>query len=441
MKKILLSLLVSILCSTCVNASEISKFVKQTSFGIGSDIGIYAIDKTNDKILYQKNINHELNPASILKVISFAAAYDVLGSDYEFKTSLYKDSSNNYYIKLGGDVLLNEDNLVELISHLKNKKINEIYIDDSIFSKDKYPSSWLEEDKWPTLGALTPYIIDNNRVKIALHRSSLAKKVDIIQNDKYQFPIINELKIDDIHKFKIERQYGENSPIINFIGSISKDVEFNLPVLNPEINFNIKLRYALEKNNVVYLNKIEAKKIPQEACEIAFVSHNINQISRLILHNSNNFASEIVARVAAAKYYNYQKEVDENDVSNMIYSIFSPYYSIKDVVIDASGVSRKNKLCPKTIGNILTKILADEEFKKLLATSNQGTLSQRLLFLKDNLRAKTGTLREYSSLCANFTTRNNNDIILISIVQNSPKRKALLKDYENRLVGLIYKKY
>jgi D-alanyl-D-alanine carboxypeptidase len=189
------------------------------------------------------------------------------------------------------------------------------------------------------------------------------------------------------------------------------------------------------------LNKIEVKKTPLEAKEIAYVGHSINQISKLILHNSNNFASEIVARVAAAKYFNFQKEVDENDVSNMIYSIFSPYYSTKDVVADASGVSRKNKLCSKTIGNILSKVLTNEEFKKLLATSNQGTLSQRMLFLKDNLRAKTGTLREYSSLCACFTTRNNNDVILVSIVQGSSKRKALLKDYENKLVGLIYKKY
>ena len=94
-----------------------------------------------------------------MKVISFAAAYDVLGSDYEFKTSLYKDCLNNFYVKLGGDVLLNEDNLIELISNLKNQKINEIYVDDSIFDKEKYPSTWLEEDKWPNQRAITPYII------------------------------------------------------------------------------------------------------------------------------------------------------------------------------------------------------------------------------------------------------------------------------------------
>ncbi len=441
MKKIFLSLLVSFLFCFPTFADEISKFVKKTAFGVGSDIGIYIIDKTNDKVIYNKNIYDEFNPASILKVVSFSAAYEVLGSEYEFKTSLYKDNLNNFYVKLGGDVLLNQDDLINLISNLKNQKINQIYIDDSIFDKEKYPASWLEEDKWPNQRAITPYIIDNNMVKISLHRSSLAKNVDIIQHDKYQISIINELKVADTHKFEISRQYGEELPIVNFQGTIAKDVELNLPVINPEINFNVKLRYALEKNGIIYSNKIIAKKTPTQAIEVANVSHKIEQISKLILHNSNNFAAEVVAKVAAAKYINYQKEATFEDSINMVNSIFSPYYSIKDNIVDVSGVSRQNLLCPKTIGNILSKVLEDENFSKLLATSNQGTLAQRLLFLKDNLKGKTGTLRNYSSLFANFTTRNNTQIVLISIVQNSSKRKALLKDFENRLIGLIYKKY
>jgi len=441
LKKIFLSLLVSFLFCFPTFADEISKFVKKTAFGVGSDIGIYIIDKTYDKVIYDKNIYDEFNPASILKVVSFAAAYDILGSEYEFKTSLYKDDLNNFYVKLGGDVLLNQDDLVSLISNLKNQKINKIYIDDSIFDNEKYPKTWLEEDKWPSQRAITPYIIDNNMVKISLHRSSLAKNVDIIQHDKYQISIINELKVADNHKFEILRQYGEELPIVNLQGTIAKDVDITLPVLNPEINFNVKLNYALEKNNIVYLNKINVKKAPQDAIEIAYVGHKIDEISKLILHNSNNFATEVVAKVAAAKYINYQKEATFDDAINMVNSIFSPYYSIKDNIVDVSGVSRKNLLCPKTIGNILSKVLEDGNFSKLLATSNQGTLAQRLLFLKGNLKGKTGTLRNYSSLFVNFETRNKTDIVLISIVQNSSKRKALLKDFENRLVSLIYKKY
>jgi D-alanyl-D-alanine carboxypeptidase len=86
----------------------------------------------------------------------------VLGADYELETALYEDLDKNIYLKLSGDVLLTQDNLNKLISKLKNKQINNIYIDDSIFAREKYPASWLEEDKWPNQRMISPYIIDKN---------------------------------------------------------------------------------------------------------------------------------------------------------------------------------------------------------------------------------------------------------------------------------------
>ena len=106
------------------------------------------------------------------------------------------------------DFFKNKD-LNNLIANLKDLKINEIYIDDSVFDKTPYPTTWLDEDKWPNQGMITPYIIDNNTVKIAINRSSLAKKVDIIQEDEYKIPFINELKIGEKQDIKIARLYGQ----------------------------------------------------------------------------------------------------------------------------------------------------------------------------------------------------------------------------------------
>jgi D-alanyl-D-alanine carboxypeptidase len=76
-----------------------------------------------------------------------------------------------------------------------------------------------------------------------------------------------------------------------------------------------------------------------------------------------------------------------------------------------------------------------------MPTANQGTLSNRMMFLENNLRAKTGTLANMSSIMGSFTTRENKDIVFCVIVQNSPERKALLKNFENSLVGIIYKEF
>ena len=76
-----------------------------------------------------------------------------------------------------------------------------------------------------------------------------------------------------------------------------------------------------------------------------------------------------------------------------------------------------------------------------MAKPGEGTLTQRLLPVKDNLRAKTGTLSKMSSITGSVKTQKGNDVLFTIIVQNSPKRKAVLKNFENTIIGIIYRKY
>ena len=91
--------------------------------------------------------------------------------------------------------------------------------------------------------------------------------------------------------------------------------------------------------------------------------------------------------------------------------------------------------------NCLKFLLTIDGFKELMSTSKQGTLSERLLFLENNIRAKTGTLSKMSGFVGTLKTMQNKDILFCILTQNSSKRKAILKNFENTLVGLIYRKY
>ena len=112
-----------------------------------------------------------------------------------------------------------------------------------------------------------------------------------------------------------------------------------------------------------------------------------------------------------------------------------------EIIHDASGVSRKNFLSAKTISMIFSNLIENPDFKKLLLGANQGTMKDRLTFLKDNLKVKTGTMNKLSSLCGVLKTRQGNEIVFATVVQNSKKRNSLLKNFENTLIGIIYKKY
>ena len=50
-------------------------------------------------------------------------------------------------------------------------------------------------------------------------------------------------------------------------------------------------------------------------------------------------------------------------------------------------------------------------------------------------------MRKLSAICADVKTRNDNEILITAIIQDENKRKALLKNFENSLIGIIYKHY
>lgn len=449
MKKIITFFICAYLIILPVSAKSIDKVIAQSDLGLRSSLSVYVVNANTNKEIYKKNELRLLNPASILKLLTFATSYKVLGENYQFTTSIYKHN-NDLYLKLACDTLLSSDDLVNLFKDLKTKydisKIDNIFVDDTIINKYlPYPSGWMQDDIWPYSRPITPYIIDNNYVKIAIKRSSLATKVDIIQNDNYKLPIINDLKLDldnsKTQEIKIERMYGDDSTIIKFSGIINKDAMVDLPVLKPEINFDIKLRKALEKNSINYENKIINKKTPKDALEIASVSHSIEDVSKSILLNSSSFAAETVFRAAAAKHINYSQSATAQDAIDMFYEINSAYSKEYIKIADGSGVSRYNLMSAKTAVEIFNRLNKETNVAKLMATANQGTLKNRMLFLEDNLRAKTGTLSNMSALIGTLKTKKGKEVIFCTIIQNSSKRRAILKNFENELITSIYRRY
>ncbi len=445
MKKTFITILSFLFVSLSAFANSVDKCIKDANFELKSTVGVYVENIDKGDVVYKKNEQKLLNPASILKLLSFGAAYKVLGEDYEFETSLYKDDKNNIYLKLGGDTLLSQGDLNELFSKLKSNfdvtKINSIYIDDTIIDKAPYPKGWMEEDTWPNQRAITPYIVDKNFTPIAIKRSSLATKVDIIQNDDYKIPIINELKLSDKQKIEIKRLYGENSSIVNFIGTVSQDEIINLPVLNPEIHFNIKVQKAIKKNGINYFKKITSKKMPKNVKKIAFVSHVIEDISKDILYNSDNFCAEVIFKVAAAKYFNFEKTASFDDALKMFNDIYKDYITEGIIITDGSGVSRYNLLNCEFLSKSLIMLFKETNLKDLMVGADEGTMKNRLILLKDNLKVKTGTLSNMSSIAGILTTRKDKNLVFCIIVQNSPKRKAILKNFEDTLIALLYRKY
>ena len=75
------------------------------------------------------------------------------------------------------------------------------------------------------------------------------------------------------------------------------------------------------------------------------------------------------------------------------------------------------------MSEFLVKIADNEEFVNSMATAGEGTLATRMLYFRDNLRAKTGTLSDVSTIAGYITSRNGKRYAF-DIMINDPKSKS-----------------
>ena len=87
------------------------------------------------RIIYSKNADVLLVPASILKIITSLAAFHYLGDDYRFCTEFYIDKNLNMKVKGYGDPLLVSETLFEVSKEVAKRinKINDLVVDNSFF--------------------------------------------------------------------------------------------------------------------------------------------------------------------------------------------------------------------------------------------------------------------------------------------------------------------
>lgn len=127
---------------------------------------LYVIDARTGKLVFDKNSQVGLAPASTQKIITSVTAFELLGKEYRYKTELGYDGKidngilkGNLYIIGSGDPTLGsvrwngtkEGSIMKkIISSVQKEGINKIagnvYFDESKFSIQPVPEGWIWQD-------------------------------------------------------------------------------------------------------------------------------------------------------------------------------------------------------------------------------------------------------------------------------------------------------
>ena len=435
MKKFITLTILFFLLILSVDAKSIDRRIDSQIRNSGinkSSIAISIKDIDKNRVVYKLNDNILMHPASVQKLLTIVPVMEVLGDDYKLSTTIYQRGDNGYLIKLGADPYLSSSDLENLVKKINREKITTIYIDDTVIEPKDWGEGWQwDDDLNVSMPRFNSYNLDGNVYKLTIMPTEKNKQAQIINQNKIPLSLYNNILTGDKNNISIFRDNINAPNILKLDGTVSRTVVKTIPNNNLKKYFDYKLKTTLEDNRIYLKNPYVKSSVKSTDGYVFSISHPIEKAVEDVLLNSNNMVIESISKLGGSKYY--KKQGTDKDVINLCNEYFQKqgldYSRIR--LVDSSGVSKNNLVDADFISEFLLKN-KDNSTLKNMAAPGQGTLTGRMLPIKDNLKAKTGTLSDISSIAGYVTSKNGRKYafcIIINDPQSTNSEKKGLEDY------------
>ena len=354
----------------------------------------------NGHIVYSKNVDTLLIPASTLKIFTALVAIHYLGPDYKFVTEFYVDRYSNLKIKGYGDPLLISEAVVKMIHLLsmrlsaKHSIINDLILDDSYFGvQTVIPGVNVSYE---------PYDAPNGALCVNFNTVNFKRnKNGVYVSAESQTPllpfILPRIKDSQIGHGRIVLSSQRNE-ITRYAGNL--------------------FLYFLKKEGVRLKGGIRLGKIQKEVDKLIYryvSSFSLIQILSKLFEYSNNFIANQLFITAGSKAYGPPGNLDKGVRAALLYAkniIGIDYVQIEE----GSGISRNNR------------ISARDFYKILIAFIPHYFLLQQT----DKMFYKTGTLEGIHTR-AGYIKKKNGELYPFVLMINTPgKSPKLMMDIIQR---------
>lgn len=194
-----------------------------------------------------------------------------------------------------------------------------------------------------------------------------------------------------------------------------------------------------------YYAPIKNANLPQNNIYlVGEICHELPEALNAILKSSNNLVAETLFKLGGAVWAESQG-TSENSLKML--NAYLDKLNIKNddiKIVDGSGVSKNNLVTADFMTEFLVIKSKDtnfEDFKNYLPTAGEGTLKNRMLYFKDNLKAKTGTLSDTSAIAGYLTSRKGKTYAFDIMINDAKSTPADKKNLEEQVLRLIYTNY
>lgn len=421
----------------------------------GITIGVQ-VNKAKDKSqLFSYNANKSFNPASVMKVVTSTAALTYLGGSFEYKTSFTTDSFSrgiihNLYIKGVGDPSLVEERLWRIAKDLRVrgvKKIEgDIIIDNSLF--DSFNFSGKENGSTRAYNAsISPFAINFNSFAIVAKNYGGGVMEVHIDPPTHYFDLKSNIRPSGNH-ISIARSYKGGKEYVNASGGVSREKIKYANASNPLQYAGSTLVWVLNQMGIEFNGKIKQGKAPGAKKIVVDKSKPLSLIIRDLNKFSNNFTAEMILKTMAAKKTGVPGTTAKGASLLKSFVTSLGVDSNEFAIFNGSGLSRNNRLSPNSLNHVLLAAYKNNKIRSdfiasLSIAGTDGTLKSRLKSagLLGNVKAKTGTLHDVSSLSGFLQTKNKNMVAFTILVNGSGVGSGSYFGMQEKLLMDIYKSF
>ena len=418
--------------------------------------GAMVVSLTRGDTLYAHNEGEEMVPASTMKLLTSALAFEQFGPTYQFSTDALRDGTvgpdgtltGNLYIRGDGDPALSGkflpggpeapmNRLADLVASQGIKRVTGDVIGDATgFDDQKIPEGWLSRYLQAGYAArVSALSLNENLVAVAVTPSTAGKPATVrLEPSTSAIPLVSNVRTVAGGGARLGfRKLGDGTIQANgSIGTRAGTRKYVYIVEDPASFTTGAFKNALIARGVAVDGGIRLGKTPPTATKVAsLLSPPLASMIAVMNRESVNHYAELLFRNAARG----PKRDATGTVANAS-SLLDTFFASKIgtdtshlVFADGSGLSTLDRVTPRAqvqlLGYAHRAPWGPWLHSSLPVAGDSELLKRRMRNTpaEGNLHAKTGTTNEVIAL-AGYVTAVNGEVLAFSFLYNGRDRRT-----------------
>jgi D-alanyl-D-alanine carboxypeptidase/D-alanyl-D-alanine-endopeptidase (penicillin-binding protein 4) len=411
--------------------------------------GVMAVSLTRGDTLFMHNAGTPLMPASTMKMLTSAAAFEQFGPRYQFSTDVLYDGTlgpdgtltGNVYLRGDGDPSLSGRYMRggpaapmnfladQLVSRGVKRITGSVIGDASAFDDQKIPEGWLTRYLQAGYAArVSGLSLNENLVWVNVRPGEGAT----LEPATTAIPLINNVRTvaGSGASISVRRSTDGTITVSGRIGSRSNPRRYVYVVENPAPFTTGALHAALVAKGIQVNGGIKLGATPSSAVKIASVqSPTLDRIIAAMNRESINHFAELLLRNAARGRDRSEQGTVANGQS-LLRQFFATRVKADTLhleISDGSGLSTLDRVTPRAMTQMLGYAHRADwgpYFHASLPVAGESELLRRRMRggnAQGNLHAKTGTTNDVIGL-GGYVTSLNGEVIAFSFIYNGRDR-------------------